>query len=77
MRTRITIQIEAGLLRQVARLAAKQGLSVKSFLIAHLQKIVREDNAYDFARERALARLCKGMDLGWTPLRLRGELYDR
>jgi hypothetical protein len=74
MYDRIKIELEASLLRRLAR---KQKLSVSAFLKAQIEHMIRERKSYDSARERALARLRKGMDLGWIAPNTRGELYER
>jgi hypothetical protein len=40
-------------------------------------KLLSERKAYGLARKRALARLCEGMDLRWTPARSRKEIHER
>jgi hypothetical protein len=42
-----------------------------------LEELVRGHRSYEIARRRALARLRKGLDLGWTPPRSRDELHER
>lgn len=39
--------------------------------------IDRRDREYDLARQRALGRLEKGFDLGWSPPASRAELHER
>lgn len=77
MKTNITLKLDADLLREIRVLAAEQRTSISAMLAERLEQIVRERKSYDQARRRALARLREGMDLGWTPPRTRGELYER
>lgn len=77
MKTNITLKLDADLLREIRVLAAEQGISLSAMLAERLEQIVRERKSYDRARRRALTRLREGMDLGWTPPRTRGELYER
>jgi len=76
MKTTITISVDASLLREIRALAAREATSVSSFLATHFQQIVAERKTYRLARKRAVARLRRGFDLGWTP-GPRGELYER
>lgn len=73
----ITLTIDADLLREARILAAESGTSVSGLLRDRLEELVRRHKAYDAARRRALARLRKGYDLGFTPPRSRDELHER
>ena len=42
-----------------------------------LETLIREEKSYEAARRRALARLAKGYDLGWSRPADRGELHER
>jgi hypothetical protein len=77
MKTNITIQMGTNLLCKVRKLAAEEGVSVSALLAMHLEQIVRHRKAYKRARNRALVRLRKGMDLRWTPPRSRDKLHER
>jgi hypothetical protein len=76
MKTNVTLRLDASLLREIGILAAEEGTSVSAMLAARLEQIVRERKSYNRSRRRALARLRQGMNLGWTPPRSRGELYQ-
>jgi hypothetical protein len=69
--------MDADLLREARVLAADQGTSVSAMLRDRLEELVRGHRSYEVARRRALARLRKGLDLGWTPPRSRDELHER
>jgi hypothetical protein len=49
-----------------------------SALLTHqLGAIVRERRGFAHARDRALARIGEGVDLGWTPCRSRYDVLER
>lgn len=77
MKTNVTLKIETDLLRQVRILAAEEGTSISALLASQLKQALRERNGYERARRRALARLRRGFELGWTPPRSRDELHER
>ena len=77
MKTNITLKMDAEILREIRILAAQEGSSVSGLLAAKLEEIIRERKGYARAQKRALARLRKGADLGWTPPASRDELHDR
>lgn len=77
MKTNITLKVDAGLLREAKILAAQDGTSISAMLSGQLEQMVRERNAYDQARRRALARLRDAKDRHWTPPKSRDELHER
>jgi hypothetical protein len=77
MKTKITLNLDADVLREARKLAAAKGLSVSALLAAKLDEIVRQRKGYHRARKRALVRLGKGLNLGWTRPRSRDELHAR
>ena len=77
MKANITLKLDSAILRQVRILAAEEGTSISALLAAKLEEVVRQRKGYDRARRRALGRLRKGFDLGWTPPASRGELHER
>lgn len=77
MKTNVTLKLDADLLKEARVLAAEEGRSISALLADRLEALVRERKDYDRARRRALARLRKGLDLGWTPPRSRDELHER
>jgi hypothetical protein len=77
VKTNITLKIEAELLREARVLAAEEGTSISALLATRLEQEVRERKGYHQARRRALARLRKGFNLGWTPPSSRDELHER
>ncbi len=77
MKSNITLKINSELLREAKIIAAQEGSSISALLSRQLESLVRRRRAYEAARRRALARLKKGWDLGWTPPRSRDELHER
>lgn len=77
MKTNVTLKLDANLLREARVVAAEEGRSISALLTDRLEAIVRERKAFEKARRRALARLCEGLDLQWTPPNSRDELHER
>jgi hypothetical protein len=77
MKTNVTLKLDADLLREARVLAAEEGRSISALLAERLESMIRERKAFEKARRRALARIRKGLDLGWTPPTSRDELYER
>lgn len=75
--TNITIKVEAGLAHEAKVFAARQGVSLSRLVAEQLERLVREDQAFAAARQRALRQLKKGFDLGWEKPDSRDELHDR
>lgn len=77
VKTNVTLRVDADLLREAKVLAAKRNSSVSRLLAELLETLVRSDRSYEEARRRALARLAKGYDWGWTRPTDRGDLHER
>ncbi|MBI1875544.1 MAG: hypothetical protein HYS05_16890 [Acidobacteria bacterium] len=77
MKTNITLKLDAELVREARILAAAEGTSVSRLLADRLEALIRQKKAYDVARRREIARLRRGLDLGWTPPKSRDELHER
>jgi hypothetical protein len=77
MKTKITLHVDADVLREARKLAAAKGLSVSALLAVELNAIVRQRKGYDRARKRTVARLRNGLDLGWTRPDSRDDLHMR
>ena len=67
MKQNITLAIDRNLLRRARALAAERGTSVSGLLAAELEKLVRDDEAYQRAKVKALAQLAS------PPFRLGGK----
>jgi len=77
MRATITLKLDATLLRKIQAIADEEGTSISALLAARFERIVRDRKAYERARERALIRLRKGLDLRWMPPSSRDELHEQ
>jgi len=77
MKTKVTLKVDADLLREARVMAAEEGWSISALLTDRLEAMVRERKAFDRARRRALARLRDGLDLQRTPPKSRDELHER
>lgn len=60
----ITLSLPEEDLREARILAASRGTSVSQLLARMLRQLVDQETGYASARERSLARLRDGMDLG-------------
>jgi predicted transcriptional regulator len=77
MKSNITLKLDRDLLRKVRILAAEKDTSVSALLTEQLAKAVRDSEGYEKAKRRALARLKRGYNLGFTPPASRDELHER
>ena len=77
MKTNLTLRVDADLIREAKVLAAQRGTSVSRLLAQQLEELVRRDRSYEAAKRRALSRLARGYDLGWTRPASRDELHER
>ena len=75
--TNITIKVDADLARDARVFAARRGTSLSRLVAAQLEALVRGDQSYRAARERALARLRQGYDMGGERPLSRDEMHDR
>ncbi len=75
----ITLSVPKDILRRVKHIAVDRQTSVSGLMLEMLEDLVRHEDAYAQARERHLALLKKGFNLGthgkitWT----RDELHER
>jgi hypothetical protein len=77
MKQNITLAVDKSLLKRARALAAQRGASVSAILADELVKIVERENAYEQAKQRALARLASPFHLGGGKMADRGSLHDR
>ena len=75
--TNITIKVEADLAHEAKVFAARHGVSLSRLVADQLESLVKEDQVFAAARQRALRQLKKGFDLGWDKPGSRDELHDR
>ena len=74
----LTVRLEGGTIRKAKVLAAKRSTLVSRLVADEIDRIVREDEAYEQARIEALADLESGFDLGsGGSLPSRESVYDR
>ena len=77
MQTKITLTLDTKLLQAAKSVADEEDRPLSEFLTDQLAAIVRNRRGFAEARNRALARLREGIDLGWTPARSRHDLHER
>jgi predicted transcriptional regulator len=77
MARNITLTLDDDLIRKARVLAARRNRSVSALLREELSRLVGEDEAYEKAKQAALARLERGTHLGGGRLPSRDELHDR
>ena len=75
-KTNVTLKIDAKLLKRVKILAAQEDTSISALMTVLLEERLRRDSEYEEAKQRALARMQKGLELGGRPLS-RDEIYER
>jgi hypothetical protein len=65
MMSKITLKLDASLVRDLRATAAEQNTSIGAMLSARLEQVLHERKTYKDARVRALKRLQQGLDLRW------------
>lgn len=75
----ITLSIPKSTLRKVKLVAVRRETSISKLMAEAMEKIASEDESYIQARDRQLALLEKGFDLGFGDSKLpsRDELHER
>jgi predicted transcriptional regulator len=76
VKTNITLKLDTDLLQEVKVLAARRGTSISRLMTDQIEELVQGEKAFDEAKRRALTRLDKDLDLGWTKPS-REDLYER
>ena len=78
MQRNLTVRLDEGTIRKAKIVAAKRSTSVSRLVAQEIDRLVREDDAYEQARVEALADLESGFDLGTEGQLPRREVaYDR
>ena len=78
MQRNLTVKLDETTIRKAKMLAAKRDSSVSRLVADEIDRLVREDEAYEQARVEALADLESGFDLGsGGKLPPRDAAYDR
>jgi hypothetical protein len=75
-KSNLTIKIDDDLIYAVRVLAAQKNSSISDLVSTYIENVVRNGEEYQAAKERALARMKKGWDLGWKPVS-REESHER
>jgi hypothetical protein len=74
----LTVRLDEATIRKAKVVAAKRSTSVSRLVADEIDRLVREDEAYEQARIEALADLDSGFDLGSRGhLPAREAAYDR
>lgn len=75
----ITLSLPKSTLRKIKLIAVQRETSISKLVTEQLEKIASENIEYTQARDRQLAILEKGFDLGYGDSKLpsRDELYER
>jgi predicted transcriptional regulator len=74
----LTVKLDETTIRKAKVIAAKRSTSVSRLVAEEIDRLVREDDAYEQARVEALADLESGFDLGsGGQLPPRETAYDR
>ncbi len=73
----ITVRLDRRTLRRAKILAAKRNTSISGLLARQIETLVGEDDAYERARQRALAVLDQGFHLGGRMESTRDEWHER
>jgi len=78
MAQNLTVRLDESTIRKAKIVAAKRSTSVSRLVAGEIDRLVREDEAYEQARLEALADLESGFDLGGGgTLPSRESTYDR
>jgi predicted transcriptional regulator len=76
MKQNITLSLDKELIQQIKILAAQKSTSISALLSQSLEELVRKNDRYEQAKQRALRSLARGYNLGGNPAK-REDLYDR
>ena len=74
-KTNLTINIDKALLRSIKVIAAQNDKSVTALLTEMMEARAKQDDNYERAKKRAIARMNKGWDLHFKP-GSREELHE-
>jgi Family of unknown function (DUF6364) len=78
MQRNVTVKLDEQTIHKAKIVAAKRSTSVSRLIADEIDRLVREDDAYEQARVEALADLESGWDLGSEGrLPRRADVYDR
>jgi len=78
MQRNLTVRLDEATIRKAKIVAAKRSTSVSRLVAHEIDRLVRENDAYEQARIEALAELGSGFDMGSNGrLPPREAAYDR
>lgn len=78
MQQNLTVRLDGATIHKAKILAARRSTSVSRLVAEEIDRLVREDEAYEQARVEALADLESGFDLGsGGSMPAREAAYDR
>lgn len=73
----LTLSLERDIVRKAKVLAAQRGTSISQMVAETIRRLVDDDEAYETARQRAIARLESPFHLGGSSLCSRDEWHER
>jgi hypothetical protein len=73
----ITVRLNKQTIQKARVLAARRSTSISGLLASQIEGLAAEEDAYDHAMKRAIARMEKGFHLGGIHKIDREELHDR
>lgn len=73
----LTISLDREIIQKARIIAARQFTSISGLVARQIETLVGEEEAYERAKQRALALLDKGFHLGGTIRVSRDELHER
>jgi hypothetical protein len=76
-RQNVTISLPPSSLQKARILAARKSTSISGLLADQLERLVSEDEAYEFAHRTAIDLMTRGLKLGGGPALSRDEIHAR
>lgn len=77
MTTNITIALNSELAKALRVYAAERGMSLSRLMSEQVTELLKRDQGYKNARQRALLELREPRPLGWAKPASRDDLYER
>lgn len=77
MKRNLTVQLDEETIKKAKIVAAKRSTSVSGLLVAEIERLVADDEAFDRGRAFALTRLARPRRLGGGALPERDSLHER
>lgn len=76
-KTNLTLKLDTELVRALKIVAAKRGSSISALVTNNLERIVQEQDEYEQAMRRSIARMKEGWAFDWQKPKSRDELHER